>query len=130
MVTTARLTSAENCWFRSGEIVISAINDCRTPMITMPTIGAPAPVALLKTAGKSLESAASFAVEALPPGESLVDDGVGSNVQHAGAFGGPFSERSLRGRGRDIDGAGIAEPTRGVANLGGHVRVAQEDPVG
>src|SRR4029453_13416901 len=63
-VTTARLTSAENCDDRSGEIVINASSVCTTPMMTMPGPGAPAAVTFPKMRGNMPVSAASFATDA------------------------------------------------------------------
>ena len=61
-MTTARLTSAENCSLSVGEIVDSASSDCTTPRMIIPLIGAPMLFTLEKNVGNIRSSAADFAV--------------------------------------------------------------------
>src|SRR5262245_37271858 len=65
LVTTARLTSAENCLLKVGEIVESASTDCTTPSTIIPVIGAPNLLTLVKKAGNIRCSAADFPVCAM-----------------------------------------------------------------
>ena len=61
-MTTARLTSAENCSLKVGEIVDSASSDWTTPRTIIPVIGAPRAFTLEKNVGNIRSSAADFAV--------------------------------------------------------------------
>src|SRR4029453_11697585 len=62
LVTTARLTRAENCLLNVGEIVESARTDCTTPRTIIPVIGAPNLLTLVKKAGNIRCSAADLPV--------------------------------------------------------------------
>src|SRR3954471_23569734 len=62
LVTTARLTSTENCSDKVGEIVESAMTVCTTAMKIMPTTGAVIALVLAKNCGKKRSCAADFAV--------------------------------------------------------------------
>src|SRR6476620_9902184 len=65
LVTTARLTSDENCSLRLGEIVDSARSDWTTPSTIIPVIGAPMLFTLVKNAGNMSPSAADLPVMAI-----------------------------------------------------------------
>src|SRR4051812_22374184 len=65
LVTTARLTSDENCSLRLGEIVDSARSDWTTPRTIIPVIGAPMLFTLVKNAGNIRSSAADLPVMAM-----------------------------------------------------------------
>ena len=65
MVTTAKLTSAENCSLRLGDIVDNAISDWTTPKTIMPVMGAPIRFTFEKKLGNIRSSAAALPVVAI-----------------------------------------------------------------
>src|SRR5689334_20878138 len=65
LVTTARLTRAENCLLKLGEIVESARTDCTTPRTIIPVMGAPNRLTFVKKAGNMRCSAADLPVCAM-----------------------------------------------------------------